>query len=252
MSPVSDASPKSTMPNNAHSSASAIKIAFLEDDQLFAANICRELNARNYVVTHFSTGQSCLSHLVIHDHDVCLFDWNLPDMPGTEVLERLKKIKRMPPVIFMTGNDAENDVAKVLLAGADDYIIKPPVISVLHARIQALLRRTRIHEQPVHKESLGHLVIDYYNKVILRNGKPVSLTGSEAILAFDLFMHRGQIVTRQHLYALLGIDEVAVDTRRLDVHISHLRSKLALNAMNGWKLTSIYQRGYRLEYLYGA
>ena len=227
-----------------------VKIVFLEDDQTFAAHICRELEALNYVVTHFVTGQTCLSHLVIHDYDICLFDWNLPDMSGTDVMARLEKIRRMPPVIFMTGNDAEHDVAQVLLAGADDYIIKPPVINVLHARIQAVLRRLKLRVEPLNKELLGHLVIDYYNKVILCNGKPVSLTGSEAILAFDLFIHRGQIVTRQHLYELLGIDDVAVDTRRLDVHISHLRSKLGLSAMNGWKLTSIYQRGYRLEYLY--
>lgn len=237
------------MSTDTYSSEPMIKLAFLEDDLEFAAGICRELEALNYEVTHFATGQSCLSHLVIHDHDVCLFDWNLPDMSGIEVLKRLQKTRRMPPVIFMTGNDAENDVVQVLLEGADDYIVKPPVISVLHARIQALLRRTKIQEQPVHKEMLGHLLIDYYNKVILRDGKPVSLTGSEAILAFDLFMQRGQIVTRQHLYELMGIDSVAIDTRRLDVHISHLRSKLALNAMNGWKLTSVYQRGYRLEYL---
>lgn len=228
-----------------------ITIAFLEDDQSFANNICRELENLNYRLTHFSSGQACLSHLVLHEHDVCLFDWNLPDMPGTEVMERLRKVGRMPPVIFMTGNDGENDVAKVLLAGADDYIIKPPVISVLHARLQALVRRIRQQEQPLHKEHLGQLVIDYQTRVISRQGKPVSLTGSEAILAFDLFMQRGQIVSRQHLYELLGIDDALMDTRRLDVHISHLRSKLALNAMNGWKLSSIYQRGYRLEYLYG-
>lgn len=228
-----------------------IKIAFLEDDQSFANSIIRELENLNYKLTHFSSGQACLSHLVLHEHDVCLFDWNLPDMPGTEVMERLRKVGRMPPVIFMTGNDGENDVAKVLLAGADDYIIKPPVISVLHARLQALVRRIRQQEQPLHKEHLGQLVIDYHNRVISRQGKPVSLTGSEAILAFDLFMQRGQIVSRQHLYELLGIDDALMDTRRLDVHISHLRSKLALNAMNGWKLSSIYQRGYRLEYLYG-
>lgn len=231
------------------SSDSAVKIAFLEDDAAFAADICRELEARHYTVTHFATGQACLSHLVNHDHDVCLFDWNLPDMAGTEVMERLKKINRMPPVIFMTGNDAEDDVAQVLMAGADDYIIKPPMMSVLHARIQALLRRLKQREQPVQKEEIGHLGIDYGNKVILRNGAPVALTGTEAILAFDLFMQRGRVVTRQHLYALLGIEDVAIDTRRLDVHISHLRRKLGLNAANGWKLTSIYQRGYRLEFL---
>lgn len=226
-----------------------IKIAFLEDDQTFAAHICRELEILNYAVTHFTTGQACLRNLLINNYDICIFDWNLPDMPGTDVLARLEKVRRMPPVIFMTGNDSEHDVAQVLLAGADDYIIKPPVLSVLHARIQAVLRRLKLRAEPLSKESLGHLVIDYHNKVILCNDKLVSLTGSEAILAFDLFIHRGQIVTRQHLYELLGIDGVAVDTRRLDVHISHLRSKLGLNAMNGWKLTSIYQRGYRLEYL---
>lgn len=226
------------------------KIAFLEDDAFFAERICRELRALQYEVTHFTTGQACLSHLVLHKHNVCLFDWSLPDLTGPEVMARLNKIGRMPPVIFMTGRDAEQDVTQVLMAGADDYIIKPPAIGVLHARIQALLRRVTPRSQPVHQEILGQLVIDYRNQVILRNGRPVSLTGSETILAFDLFMHRGQIITRQHLYELLGIDELAVDTRRLDVHISHLRSKLALNAMHGWKLTSIYQRGYRLEYLY--
>ena len=226
------------------------KIAFLEDDALFAERICCELRSLQYEVTHFKTGQACLSHLVLQKHDVCLFDWSLPDLSGPDVMARLKKIGRMPPVIFMTGRDSEQDVTQVLLAGADDYIIKPPAIAVLHARIQALIRRITPLTQAVHKEMLGQLVIDYRNQVILRNGRPVSLTGSETILAFDLFMQRGQIITRQHLYELLGIDAVAVDTRRLDVHISHLRSKLALNAMHGWKLSSIYQRGYRLEYLY--
>ena len=240
------------MSTDTFSTDPAVKIAFLEDDPVFAADICRELEARHYKVTHFATGQACLSHLVNHDHDVCLFDWNLPDMAGTEVMERLTKFNRMPPVIFMTGNDAEDDVAQVLMAGADDYIIKPPVIGVLHARIQALLRRVKQRELPVQKEELGHLGIDYNNKVILLNGVPVPLTGTEAILAFDLFMQRGRVVTRQHLYGLLGIEEVAIDTRRLDVHISHLRRKLALNTVNGWKLTSIYQRGYRLEFLEGA
>lgn len=238
-----------TMPADPSVCAAPVRLAFLEDDAEFAAHLCRELQALNYAVTHFSTGEACLSHLALNDHDVCLLDWHLPGMPGTEVMSRLKTTGRMPPVIFLTGVDAENDVARVLLAGADDYIIKPPVTAVLHARIQALLRRQRLRDQPLQKEHLGHLVIDYNNKVILRDDKPVALTGTEAILAFDLFMHRGRIVTRQHLYDLLGIDSLAIDTRRLDVHISHLRSKLGLNAVYGWKLTSIYQRGYRLEYL---
>lgn len=225
-----------------------VKVVFLEDDVAFATHICLELEALNYVVMHFTTGRECLSHILLHDCDICLFDWNLPDMPGTDVMAHLWKIRRMPPVIFMTGNDAEQDIAKVLLAGADDYIVKPPSICILHARIQAVLRKPIFKEETLSKEILGNLVIDYYNKVILRSGEPVSLTGTEAVLAFNLFMNRGQIVTRQHLYELLGINSMVVDTRRLDVHISHIRRKLGLNVMNGWKLSSIFQRGYRLEY----
>ncbi len=227
----------------------SIKIVLLEDDLEFAANLSRELEILQYEVTHFKTGQSCLQHLATHQHDICLFDWNLPDMPGPQVMERLKKIGRMSPVIFITGNDSEQDISDVLLAGADDYIIKPPVIGVLNARIHAILRRHTMRASPVSKETLGNLCIDYRHKVITRNGELVPLTGSEVLLAFHLFLHRGQIVSRQQLNQLLGIDGIAIDTRRLDVHLSNLRRKLMLNVMNGWRLTSIYQRGYRLELL---
>jgi two-component system response regulator RegX3 len=230
-------------------SESKIKIVLLEDDLGFAANLSRELEFLRYEVTHFKTGQSCLQHLANHQHDICLFDWNLPDMPGPQVMERLKKIGRMLPVIFITGNDSEHDITDVLLAGADDYIIKPPVISVLNARIQAILRRHTARATPIYKETLSSLSIDYRHKVITRNGVLVPLTGSEILLAFHFFLHRGQIVSRHQLYEILGIDSIAIDTRRLDVHLSNLRRKLLLNVMNGWRLTSIYQRGYRLELL---
>lgn len=229
-----------------------VQIVFLDDDLVFAAGICRELSALGYGVTHFKTGQACLAHLINHDHDLCLLDWQVPDMEGTEVMARLKKSNHTSPIIFMTGNDSESDIAKVLTAGADDYIIKPPSIAVLHARIQALLRRTQQQAGQVQNEKLGPLSIDYKNKVILLNGTPVALTGTEAMLAFDLLAQRGRLVTRQYLYALLGIKDLSIDTRRLDVHISHLRSKLALNAANGWKLSSVYQRGYRLEFFGNA
>lgn len=227
------------------------KIAFLEDDAAFAEQVGHELAQLGYDVSHFSSGNACLSHLMDHEPDVCLFDWHLPDMTGPNVMALLRQVNRLPPVIFMTGNDAEQDVAQALLAGADDYIVKPPVVSVLHARIQALLRRSQRVDKLPPKEQLGHLSIDHKNKVVLRNGAPVPLTGTETLLAFELFMQRGRIVTRQQLNQLLGIDDVAIQTRRLDVHISHLRSKLALNATHGWKLSSVYQRGYRLEFLWG-
>ena len=85
---------------------------------------------------------------------------------------------------------------------------------------------------------------------ILLNGQLVNLTAMETTVAFALLQRRGQIVPRQTLYQILKIDDdLAIDTRRLDVHISRIRSKLALNTASGWKLSSVYQRGYRIEFL---
>lgn len=228
------------------------KLAFLEDDLDFTIPVIRDLQKIGCKVSHFQTGEDCLKSLQNTNYDICLFDLNLPGISGLEVMIRLKIMNRMPPVIFMTSHDTEEDVAHVLTAGADDYVIKPLSLNVLRARIQALLRRVTPKVRIPQNEQLGHLVIDYFNKQIFANGYPVSLTGKESTLAFTLFERRGQIILRQDLQKILDIHDQAFETRRLDVHISRLRSKLALNITNGWKLSSIYQRGYRLEFFSGV
>lgn len=228
-----------------------VRVAFLEDDAIFAAELQKELESLNYKVEHFENAKSCIEKLISNDYDLCIFDQNLPDMSGVEVMCYLQNLERMPPVIFLTGYDSESDVTTVLNSGADDYIVKPPSINLLNARIKAILRRLRVMRPQIGKEFLGHLVIDYLNKTIFRDGKPVALTGTELTIAFFLFMHRGRVVKREQLNDLLKIPNLAIDTRRLDVHISHLRSKLGLTVMNGWKLSSIYKCGYRLEYIFG-
>lgn len=227
----------------------AIHIAFLEDDTFYADCICRELRDLQYDVTHFSTGQACFNSLLTQPFDICLFDSNLPDISGPDIMQRLRAIGPCPPIIFLTGRDSEEDITQILLAGADDYIIKPPAMAVLHARIQAVHRRGATHIRTLLKENLGALTIDHQHRTIFLHGHPVLLTGAESTLAFHFFTHQGQLISRAHLNHLLNINDALIDTRRLDVHISHLRKKLALNAMHGWRLTSIYQQGYRLEYL---
>jgi two-component system response regulator RegX3 len=227
------------------------RIAFLEDDEAFAANICKLLKANNYEVTHFSTGYACLQSLKVQKYDIGLFDWYLPDIDAPVVMSRLKTIGKLPPIIFLTSYDNEINVTQAFMDGADDYVVKLTSTAVLIARINALLRRLKNSKKTTQKEILGHIEIDYQHKIIYYQGTPVGLTGTETLLAFELLYCRGQIVSRQNLNEIIGLKEFAVDTRRLDVHLSHLRKKLGLQMENGWKLTSVYQRGYRLEYFDG-
>lgn len=235
---------------NPHTS-SALHIVMMDDDLHFISPIKHELEKFGHQVTLFLKGQECIQYLSKNQCDICIFDWNLPDINGDQVMKSLKSASRMPPVIFLTGNDSEEAITDILLSGADDYIVKPPSISVLNARIRALMRRTNLEKEALNQEQIGDFFVDYSNKKILKNERAIALTNIELTLALDIFKHRGQIVSRTSLYQLLGIHEVAVDTRRLDVHISHIRKKLALSSMNGWRISSVYQRGYRLEFLAG-
>lgn len=232
-------------------SKSAKNIVFLEDNLDFASSVLVDLENFGYQVIHFARGEECIRHLMSQGCDLCIFDWHLPDMTGDQVMQALAQVGRMPPVIFLSSNDHEETVSNMLMAGADDYVVKPPNPRVLRARIESLLRRTQSQSPLPESETVGELTVDYQKNSIFKGQQIVPLTGYESMIAMELFKRRGQIVPRADLYALLGISEMAIDTRRLDVHISHLRRKLGLNAMGGWKLSSVYQRGYRLEYTGG-
>lgn len=224
-------------------------LAILEDDLDFSLALSRDLSQLGYLVSSFSTGTECIKFLTKNSFDVCIFDLNLPDISGLEVMTQLKTIERMPPVIFLTSDDTEQTIEHILLTGADDYVIKPPSLPVLHARIKALLRRAKNNRSPV--ERLGSLTIDHLQQQIFIDGELVNLTGMETTLAFALLQRRGEIVSRQTLNEIMGTEDLEVDTRRLDVHISRIRKKLKIGFANGWKLSSIYQRGYRIEQFSG-
>lgn len=226
-----------------------IRIALLEDDLACASATIEWLSNAGYQVRHFSTGQACIEAFAHENFDLCLLDWQLPDMDGPQVMSTLQSKQQLPPVIFLTGLDSPEHITQVLQAGADDYVVKPPVFSVLHARIHALLRRSPHHAITVEQETLGELEVNYKTRVVHRNKAAVALTSKQTALAFHLFSRRGQLVSRKQLYHVLGVNDMLIDTRRLDVHISNLRRHLGLTAELGWKLASIHQQGYRLDFL---
>jgi len=88
---------------------------------------------------------------------------------------------------------------------------------------------------------------DTSNRQITVDGEPVKLTEKEYDLALFLFRNRGRVLSRQHLLTSVWGTSAELNTRTVDTHASRLRKKLKLTATEKWKLTSIYQHGYRLE-----
>jgi two-component system, OmpR family, response regulator RegX3 len=224
-----------------------MKIAFLEDNLSFAQHIIGILEDAGHEVAHFESGRECLKAVSNSQFDLCLLDWEIPDMSGAEVLAGLKLKGNLPPTIFLTGRDAEEDIVQMIEAGADDYIVKPPSTSVLVARINALYRRNSPDKNQEPVTTYGQLTVDIAKRKFLINGAPVKLTEKETELALYFFGQIGVLLSRAHLTKVVWGTTPEIDTRTIDVHVSHLRNKLSLLPQHGWRLISVYHHGYRLE-----
>lgn len=226
-----------------------MKIALLEDNLVFAEIVIEWLQEADFEVDHFKTGLEFLRKFPHAHYDLCIFDWTLPDMEGPDVMVSIKlRANKLPPIIFFTGRSEEEDIIRVIEAGADDYVVKPASRPLLLARINALLRRA--NAQPVNESSyeFGALKFDARQRLATLDGQEIKLTDKEFDLALYFMRNEGALLSRAHLMHVVWGASPDIETRKVDVHVSHLRTKLKLNPEHGWKLTSIYQQGYRLEH----
>lgn len=196
----------------------------------------------------FETGEDFLRQQRKADFDVILLDWMLPGVDGESVLQQLRNSGVTDiPVIFVTSRTTEEDMVHILDAGADDYLTKPLRQHELLARVRAVTRR--IQQRLISPSSLdvGPYHFNPANRSLTLDGEAIKLTDKEYELAYYLFSNLGRLVSREQILAMVWGYENELNTRTVDTHISRIRKKLKLLPESGWRLNSIYHRGYRLE-----
>lgn len=222
-------------------------VSVVEDDLAQAELLRKWLEEAGCRCRCFERGKPFLLNVCKETYDLVLLDWNLPDIDGHGLLEQLRTdLQIAVPVIFITSRESEQDIVRALEAGADDYLIKPIRKAELLARMHAIHRRAFPPEQATHLD-FGTYLIDLEQHRVLRFGIPVELTAKEYELAVFLFRNAGRIISRSQLLTSVWASHPDLYTRTVDMHISHLRRKLGLGAETGWRLSSVYNRGYRLE-----
>jgi two-component system, OmpR family, response regulator RegX3 len=226
-----------------------MKVIFLEDNLDFAKILIADLRAAGHEVHHTPSGKACLKALSESRYDLALLDWEIPDISGEEVFASIKISGSFPPVIFLTARDAEDDVVSIIESGADDYIVKPHNLKILLARMNAAYRRAN-PEAPQQKIiTFGNVTVDNAKRQFIVDGSPVKLTEKEISLALYFFSQIGVLLSKVHITKVVWATASDIDTRTIDVHVSHLRTKLKLLPQFGWRLISVYNQGYRLERL---
>lgn len=228
--------------------ATALCIGLVEDDADQSRLYTAWLEESGYRVLAFGTASEFRRRLGAASVDAVLLDWGLPDAEGPEVVDWLRHSAHAGlPVVFLTARVTEADVVAGLRAGADDYVPKPPRKGELLARLAAVLRRTgAANADPVLRD-VPPWEIDTRQRRVLLAGDEVELTDREFDLAAYLFRRPGRIVSRDALLSQVWNLGSGVATRTVDTHVSRLRRKLLLDGEHGWRLTAVYQHGYRLE-----
>lgn len=229
-------------------SAVTWSVGCLEDDQDQAELLRLWLENAGYGCALFRNATDFRRRLGSEAVDLLLLDRSLPDASGLEVLAFIRQSSNASlPVIFLTASGEEADIIEGLAAGADDYVVKPPKQGELLARVAAVMRRRGADADGSDVLEIPPYRLDSQRRQIMVDGATVELTQREYELANYLFRRQGRIVSRDALLENVWNLAGDVTTRTVDTHISRLRKKLGLSGEHGWRLTAVYQHGYRIE-----
>ena len=230
-----------------------MRIALLEDDPEQAAIVTLWLTEAGHSCRAFARGRDFTNELARESYDLCLVDWQVPDLSGLEVLRWIRqRITNPLPVLFVTARDQEADIVEALTAGADDYLVKPLRRLEFLARIGVLARRHQAALPQADSFVAEPFNFDLKTRKLTHADQPIAMTPKDFDVALFLFRNAERLLSRGHLFEAVWGKTVALDTRTVDTHISRVRRKLGLKGSvaeggSGWRLISVYQHGYRLE-----
>ena len=225
-----------------------MRIAIADDQVDVREYLQSTLEQAGYPSSQFSNGRELITALQRETFDLLVVDWNMPQQSGIEVIFWARaNLVPCPPIIVMTSRSDSIDIVTALEAGADDYIVKPEKPTVLLARVRSALRRAMPQSPTVRFQSYGDFKLDRSSNTIVAHGEPVALTPKEFALA-ELFLQNGhRPLSRGYILQMVWNSVADLPTRTLDMHVSRVRAKLALNPENGFRLQTVFGYGYRFE-----
>jgi DNA-binding response OmpR family regulator len=225
--------------------------ALVVDDEVpLAEVVANYLEREHFDVEVAHNGNDALALARQTDPDVVVLDLALPGIDGLEVCRQLRMFSDAY-VVMLTARDTETDTVIGLSIGADDYVTKPFSPRELVARIRAMLRRPRsvpgeTTETDEPPRVFGTLRIDMAGRQVFVDDEPVILTRTEFDVLAALSSRPGVVFSRRQLLESVWGETWVGDEHVVDVHIGHLRRKLADDASEQRYVVTVRGVGYRM------
>jgi DNA-binding response OmpR family regulator len=236
------------MPAPPSSVSTPVRALVVDDEPSLIRVVAGYLEHEGFVVTTAADGEQALAAARLDPPDVVVLDLMLPGIDGIEVCRQLRTFTDAY-VIMLTARSEEVDTLIGLSVGADDYMTKPFSPRELTARIRGLLRRPRMSAQTgtdPQARTVGDLRLDPQSRQVSVGQVPVELTRIEFDLLNALIERPKLAYTRRQLIERVWGPDWVGDEHLVDIHIAHIRAKLADDAATPRYVVTVRGVGYRM------
>lgn len=219
------------------------RILVVEDEPRLREVLCDYLKSKGDEGVEAANGVEALELLETQEFDGVLLDIMMPELDGFAVCRAVRRESDVP-IIFLTALSDESDKLAGFELGADDYVTKPYSMSVLYAKLSALIRRRQGNVLSGDVLEAGQVKLRLRSRRVFVGKREITLTPKEYALLECLMKNRGLVMSREQLLVKCWGYDYEGESRAVDTHIRRLREKLGDQA---GIIKTVVKAGYRLE-----
>lgn len=215
----------------------------IDDEKLLADSTAEYFNLFDVKTAVACSASSCRKFLQENTAKLLLLDINLGDSSGFALCKELRE-KTDVPILFLSARTSDDDKIIAFHIGGDDYVQKPYSLSVLLARVKAVLKRYGQNLDSPYSD--GRLTVDFRKKQVLLEGKPAKLTALEFKLLSYLVQNKNRTVSKQELFENIWEDKFTGDGT-LNVHIRKIREAIEREPGSPEYILTVWGDGYHFN-----
>lgn len=213
----------------------------VDDEKLLADSTAEYFNLFGVKTALAYSASDCRDFFKENSAGLLLLDINLGDGSGFELCKELRETTEIP-ILFISARTSDDDKIIALSIGGDDYIQKPYSLSVLLAKVKAVLKRYGSKEPEKYTD--GRLTVDFYAKQVLVDEIPVKMTSLEFRLLAYLIQNAGRVISKQELFEKVWEDKFTGDGT-LNVHVRKIREAIEREPGNPEYIITVWGDGYK-------
>ena len=221
------------------------RLLIIEDDPAILKALQASFEEEFYEIITASDGIDGYEKAQDNSINCIILDLMLPGKNGKDICKDLRNNGVNTPILILTSKQEEMDKVLLFELGADDYVTKPPGIRELHARVNALIRRSSNEKKEIDTYSFDDIKIDFKKQEALKNNNPFKLSSKEFEILQYLTQHESEVVSRSMLLDEIWGYDVFPTTRTVDNFILNIRKKIEDDPANPKHLITVHTSGYK-------